>query len=76
MSDAKFTGECFDLGLGAGPIWNISKYPRTLLEFTPKTLLLDGYTPITYNVTISDGVNNQTIFSSIFTLEENHFHLS
>jgi plastocyanin len=67
VSDAKFTGESFDVGLGAGPIWNITEHPRTLLQFTPKTVQLDRYTPITYNVTINDGANNQSIFSGLFT---------
>ena len=62
VSDAKFTGESFDVGLGAGPIWNITEHPRTLLQFNPKTVQLDRYTPITYNVTINDGTNNQVYF--------------
>ncbi len=67
VSDARLSGMNFDLALGAGNIWNITEHPRTLLKFIPKTVLLDGYTPITYNVTINDDANNQTIFSSVFT---------
>ena len=67
VSDAKFSGSNFEIGLGSGPTWDISTHPRVLLDITPKTVQLDGSTPITYNVTINDYVSNQTIFSELFT---------
>jgi plastocyanin len=67
VSDASFSGESFDIGLGSGAIWDISSNPRVLLDITPKTVQLDKATHITYNVTIKDGANNETIFSDLFT---------
>ena len=37
------------------------------MDISPKTVPLDKVTPITYNVTINDGGNNQTLFSELFT---------
>jgi plastocyanin len=67
VSDASYTGQSFDVDLGAGATWDISNTPRTLLEITPKTVSLDGVTPLTYNVTIADGATNQTMFSGLYT---------
>ena len=67
VSDASFTGESFDIGLGSGATWNISSTPRVLMDISPKTVPLDKVTPITYNVTINDGGNNKTLLSELFT---------
>jgi len=67
VSDAVFTGQGFDIGLGAGATWDVSSTPRALLEITPKTVPLDGVTHLTYNVTIADATTNQTMFSSLYT---------
>ena len=67
VSDASFTGESFDIGLGSGATWNISSTPRVLMDISPKTLPLDKVTPITYNVTINDGGNNKILLSELFT---------
>jgi plastocyanin len=67
VSSAVFTGQGFDIGLGAGSTWDISTTPRTLLEITPKTVPLDGVTHLTYNVTIADAATNQTMISGHYT---------
>lgn len=67
VSDAQFTGESFDIGLGSGATWDLSTNPRVLLDITPKLAVLDNVTPIAYNVTINDGQTNKTMFSNIFT---------
>ena len=38
-----------------------------LLNIDPQTIPLDGTTPVTYNVTIADGQNNNTLISRWFT---------
>ena len=67
VSDASFSGASFEIGLGSGATWDISSTPRVLMDISPKTVPLDKVTPITYNVTINDGGNNQTLFSELFT---------
>lgn len=66
-SDAYFTGNGFKIGIGSGATWNITTHPRVLLDIEPQTIPLDKTTPITYNVTISEGQNNNTLFSRFFT---------
>lgn len=66
-SDAYFTGNGFKIGIGSGATWNITTHPRVLLDIEPQTIPLDKTTPITYNVTISEGQNNNTLFSRYFT---------
>jgi plastocyanin len=66
-SDAFFTGNGFKIGIGSGATWNITSQPRVLLDIEPQTIPLDKTTPITYNVTISEGQNNNTLFSRWFT---------
>lgn len=66
-SDAFFTGNGFKIGIGSGATWNIATYPRVLLSIDPQTIPLDGTTPVTYNVTIADGQNNNTLISRWFT---------
>ena len=67
VSDAQFTGEAFDIAVGSGATWDLTKNPRVLLEITPKTAVLDGFSPIAYNVTVNDGATNKTMVSGIFT---------
>jgi plastocyanin len=67
VSNAFFTGEGFKIDLGSGGTWDLSKTPRVLLDIEPQTIPLDKNTPITYNVTINDGENNQKLFSNLFT---------
>jgi plastocyanin len=66
-SNAFFTGNGFKIGIGSGATWNITNHPRVLLDIEPQTIPLDKTTPITYNVTISEGQNNNTLFSRLFT---------
>jgi plastocyanin len=61
-------GTNFEFSSGVGPIWNLTKDSRTLLSFTPLTILLDQSTPIAYNITIfKNGVTNK-VFSKIFNV--------
>jgi plastocyanin len=66
-SSAFFTGNGFKIGIGSGATWNITNHPRVLLDIEPQTIPLDKTTPITYNMTISEGQNNNTLFSRLFT---------
>jgi len=66
-SNAFFIGNGFKIGLGSGATWNITNHPRVLLDIEPQTIPLDKTTPITYNVTISEGQKNNTLFSRLFT---------
>lgn len=74
-SDASFSGANFEIGLGSGGTWDISSTPRVLMDISPKTVPLDKTTPITYNVTINDGQNNQTLFSDLYTTAGNSLPL-
>ncbi|MFY9565315.1 MAG: hypothetical protein WAQ29_03105 [Nitrososphaeraceae archaeon] len=68
-SDAVEQGNNFDLRSGTGPVLSLSKNDRTLLNFHPITVTAEETTPMTYNIDISDGNSNQTVFSrSFFTL--------
>ena len=75
VSDAYFTGEGFKIDIGSGPVWDISTHPRVLLDINPQTIPLDKTTPITYNVTINDGANNEKMFSHLFTTAGNSLPL-
>jgi plastocyanin len=67
-SDAFFTGQGFKIDIGSGGAWDINTHPRVLLDIEPQTIPLDRTTPITYNVTINEGQeNNNTLFSGLFT---------
>jgi len=68
-SDAFFTGGGFKIDIGSGAVWDITTHPRVLLDIEPQTIPLDRNTPITYNVTISEGENNndKILFSKLFT---------
>jgi hypothetical protein len=48
----KDKGTNFDFSSGVGPTWNLTKYSRTLVDFTPITIPLDQSTPISYNMSI------------------------
>lgn len=62
-----FSGGSFDIKLGSGSTWDISNIPRVLMDFSPKTVPLDGSTPLTFNVTISeDGQTNSQVVSHLF----------
>ena len=74
-SDASFSGANFEIGLGSGGTWDISSTPRVLMDISPKTVSLDKTTPITYNVTINDGQNNQKLFSHLYTTAGNSLPL-
>ena len=74
-SDAYFTGGGFKIDIGSGAVWDISTHPRVLLDIAPQTIPLDKNTPITYNVAISDGQNNQTLFSDLYTTAGNSLPL-
>jgi len=75
VSDAYFTGEGFKIDIGSGAVWDISTHPRVLLDINPQTIQLDKTTPITYNVTINDGTNNEKMFSHLFTTAGNSLPL-
>ena len=66
-SDAFFTGNGYKIGIGSGATWNIESYPRVLLNINPQTIPLDGTTPITYNITVSEGISNNVLLSRSFT---------
>lgn len=66
-ADTLFSGRSFDIALGSGSTWDISNIPRVLMDISPKTVPLDGKTPLTYNVTINeDGQNNAKVVSHLF----------
>ena len=75
-SDAYFTGEDFKIDIGSGAVWDITTHPRVLLDIEPQTIPLDRTTPITYNVTINDGENNEKIFLTFLQLLVTPFHSS
>jgi hypothetical protein len=66
-SDAFFMGNGFKIGIGSGATWNITTHPRVLLNIEPQTIPLDKTTPITYNITISEGQVKNKLFSRLFT---------
>jgi plastocyanin len=65
VNNLREIGKNFVLSSGVGPIWNLSKDFRTLLEFAPISISLDKSTPIKYNVTFfKNGAEN--VFSGAF----------
>jgi len=68
VSSAIERGKNFELTSGVGPTFNLTKDARTLLDFTPLTVPLDGSTPITYNVTIFKTNTTNQVFSKTFTV--------
>jgi plastocyanin len=75
VSDAYFRGEGFKIDIGSGAVWDISTHPRVLLDINPQTIPLDKTTPITYNITINNGANNEKMFSHLFTTAGNSLPL-
>ena len=61
-------GTNFEFSSGVGPIWNLTKDSRTLLDFTPLTIPLDLSTPITYNITMFKNSITNKVFSKTFTV--------
>jgi plastocyanin len=68
VSNAIEKGNNFQFSSGVGPTWNLTKDFRTLLDFTPLTVTLDGSIPLTYNVTMFKNNNTNKVFSKIFTV--------
>jgi hypothetical protein len=68
VSSAIERGKNFELTSGVGPTLNLTKDARTLLDFTPLTVPLDGSTPITYNVTMFKTNTTNKVFSKTFTV--------
>ena len=68
VSSAIEKGKNFELTSGVGPTLNLTKDARTLLDFTPLTVPLDGSTPITYNVTMFKTNTTNKVFSKTFTV--------
>ena len=68
VSAATEKGNNFELASGVGPTWNLTKDFRTLLDFTPLTVPLDGSTPLTYNVTIFKNNSANKVFTKTFTV--------
>jgi plastocyanin len=68
VSSAIERGKNFELTSGVGPTFNLTKDARTLLDFTPLTVPLDGSTPITYNVTMFKTNTTNQVFSKTFTV--------
>jgi hypothetical protein len=74
VSGAFEQGHYFTFASGTGPVLNLTKNDRTLIDFRPLTIATDSTTPLTYNITImEDGVDNSTsTFSkSFFTIGRN-----
>ncbi len=72
VSSAIERGKNFELSSGVGPVWNLTRNVRTLLDFTPITIALDQSTPISYNITIFKNkiltpLNNE-VFSKTFVV--------
>jgi plastocyanin len=61
-------GTNFEFSSGVGPIWNLTKDSRTLLDFTPLTIALDLSTPITYNITMFKNSITNKVFSKTFSV--------
>jgi len=68
VSAATEKGNNFEVASGVGPTWNLTKDFRTLLDFAPVTVPLDGSTPLTYNVTIFKNNTANKVFSKTFTV--------
>lgn len=65
VNDSYQNGQNFKMSSGVGSVFNLTKDFRTLLDFQPLTVPLDGRTLITYNITISRDDNN-TMFTDTF----------
>ena len=63
----KDKGTNFVFASGVGPTWNITKYSRTLVDFTPITIPLDQSTPISYNITIFNNNPAHPWYGQVFS---------
>jgi plastocyanin len=63
----KDKGTNFVFASGVGPTWNITKYSRTLVYFTPITIPLDQSSPISYNITIFNNDPANPWYGKVFS---------
>ena len=61
MNSAFEQGHYFTFASGTGQVLNLTKNDRTLIDFRPLTISTDSTTPLTYNITIMEGGEQQTI---------------
>jgi hypothetical protein len=60
-------GTNFDFSSGVGPTWNLTKYSRTLVDFTPITIPLDQSTPVSYNMSIFNNNPANPWYGKVFS---------
>ncbi|HET7149438.1 MAG TPA: hypothetical protein VFI73_13185 [Candidatus Nitrosopolaris sp.] len=65
VSNATEKGNNFQFSSGVGPTWNLTKDFRTLLEFTPVTVLSAQSPVLTYNITTFKSNPANNLFSKI-----------
>lgn len=80
VSGAFEQGHYFTFASGTGPVLNLTKNDRTLIDFRPLTISTDSTTPLTYNITIMErgaaAINSTSTFSkSFFTIGENNLQV-
>jgi plastocyanin len=63
----KDKGTNFVFASGVGPTWNITKYSRTLVDFTPITIPLDLSTPISYNISMFNNSPTNPSHGKVFS---------
>jgi plastocyanin len=64
VSDARWTGHHFSLGMGTGAVFNFTKNERTLFSFEPTTIEVNDDAPVNYRFSIMrDG---EQVFSEDF----------
>ena len=68
VSNAIERGKNFEMSSGVGPTLNLTRDLRTLLDFTPLNIPLDGSTPLTYNITMFKNNITNKVFSKTFTV--------
>jgi hypothetical protein len=68
VSDSLARDTNFELSYGTGPVWDLTKDFRTLLNFEPLTVPLDRTTPLAYNITIyKNGTGDENkVFSKTY----------
>ena len=62
-------GHYFTFASGTGPVLNLTKNDRTLIDFRPLTVSTDSTTPLTYNITIMERGADSNQFD-IYILKE------
>jgi plastocyanin len=67
VSGATEGGKNFEFSSGVGPIWNLTRNSRALLDFTPLTIPLDQSTPITYNITMFNNNSANPWYNKLFS---------